>query len=173
MKSTNIDRYTEAFDVYVVPLFLLGLGIVLIVLSLTISLPKAAELSEVRGHLESYYHKQTGRGRDDYTTIVTLEEGACFWTNAVNKDTAAKIFSRRGVEVRFYIELNSRNAPIDGAIKSYGLWVNDQQVEDLNSSLEHERFGVRFGFPALGIFLAAIAAFIYRKHKAKVATRHR
>jgi len=85
MKGTNIDRYTEAFDVYVVPLFLLGLGVVLIVLSLTISLPKAAELSEVRGHLESYYHKQTGRGQGAYTTIVTLEEGACFWTDAVNQ----------------------------------------------------------------------------------------
>src|SRR5262245_1032777 len=165
----KIDRYTQAFDIYIVPLFLLGVGIVLIALSITISLPNAAELLEVRGHLESYYHKQNGRGREDYTTIITLEEGARFWTNAVNKDTAAKIFSRRGVEVRFYIEPNSRAAPIDGAIKSYGLWVNDQQVEALNSSLEQERFIVRFCFPALGIILAAIAAFSYRKRKAKFA----
>jgi hypothetical protein len=92
MKSTNIDRYTEAFDVYVVPLFLLGLGIVLIELSLTISLPKAAELSEVRGHLESYYHKQTGRGRDDYTTIVTLEEGHVFGLMQLIKIRPLKFF---------------------------------------------------------------------------------
>ena len=26
MKSTNIDRYTPVFDVYIAPLFLLGLG---------------------------------------------------------------------------------------------------------------------------------------------------
>jgi hypothetical protein len=173
MKRTNVYRHgsnaLKVFDVYIAPLFLVGLGGVLIVFGFTISLPKAAELSEVRGHLESYYHKQTGRGRSDYTTIVILEEGGRFWTDAIDKDTAAEMFSRRGVELRFYIEPNSRNDPIDGAAKSYGLWVNGQEVKFLNATLEHEKFIVRFGFPALGIFIAAISAFIYRKRKAKYA----
>ena len=73
MKGRNIGGCYQAFEVYLVPLFLLVLGVVFVLLSLTISLPKASELSEVRGHLESYYHKQNGRGRDDYITIITLE----------------------------------------------------------------------------------------------------
>jgi hypothetical protein len=67
--------------------------------------------------------------------------------------------------------MKSKNKPDDGAIKSYGLWVNDQEVESLNSSLEHERLSARYYVPAIGIFLAAFAVFIYRKNKAKYAVR--
>ena len=154
-------------DVYVAPLLLLGLGIAMIVLTFMLPIPKAADLSSVSGLLESYYHQQTGRGRDDYTTIVVLEDGTRFWTNAVTKDTAARVFAERGVEVRMYYEPRSNDVPLAGAIKSYGLWVNGQQIESLESSLAREKSIVHFWFPAVAIFSITVAILIYRRNKRK------
>jgi len=101
MKKRAIDKIHNSIgllDVYVAPLFLLCMGIVFIVLSFTTSIPKAIDLSEVRGHLESYYFNQRGRGHDDYNTILILEEGSRFWTDALNKDSAKSILKERGSE---------------------------------------------------------------------------
>ena len=155
--------------VYVAPLFLLCLGIVFIVLTFTTSIPKATDLSEVRGHLESYYFNQWGRGHDDYNTVLILEEGSRFWTDALNRETAKSVLSERGLEIRLYVESNSTAVLIDGAVKSYGLWVNGQEVESLDVAFGREKFIVRFCFPALGVFSMAVAYFIHRRNKAKYA----
>lgn len=155
------------FDVYVVPLLMSGLGIVMIVPAFTTTIPKAEDLSEVRGHLDSYYFQQSGRGRDDYTTIIIFTDGSRFWTNAVSKETAATFFKQRRAEVRTYVEPASTDAPIDGAVKTYGLSVNGQQVRSLEGAIGREKFIVRFGFPAIALFSLAAALFIHRYQKAK------
>jgi hypothetical protein len=165
--TDKISNSIELLDVYVAPLFLLCLGIIFIVLTFTASIPKPADLSEVRGHLESYYFNQWGRGHGDYNTILILEEGSRFWTDVLNKDTAKSILNERGSEIRLYVESNSTNVPIDGAVKSYGLWVNGQEIESLDAAFGREKFIVRFCFPALGIFSIAVAYFIHRRNKAK------
>ena len=174
MKRGNVSEFgsrsIKALDVYVAPLFMLGVGIVFIVLAFTTSLPKTTDLSEVRGHLDSYYFRQWGRGQDDYNTVVILEEGYRFWTNALDKGNAGNVLKERGAEVRFYVEPHSTNVPIDGAVKSYGLWVNGQQIESLDATFGRERFYVRFVFPAVGIFSIAVAVFIHRRSKAKYAS---
>ncbi len=168
--ATNKNTsFIELLDVYVAPLLLLCLGIVFVVLTFTTSNPKATDLSEVRGHLESYYFNQWGRGHDDYNTVLILEEDSRFWTDALNKDTAKSLLNTRGIEVRLYVEANSTNVTTDGAVKSFGLWVSGQEIESLDAAFGREKFIMHFCFPTLGIFSIIAAAFIYRRNKAKYA----
>jgi hypothetical protein len=173
----NADSYSGhslgVFDLYAAPLCLLCLGVVFVVLAVTSSIPKTSDLSEVRGHLESYYFKQSGRGRDDYTTILTLEEGFRFWTDSLNKETAADILKERGTEIRSYVESNSTAVPINGAVKSYGLWVSNQEIESLDVALGHEKFIVRFCFPAVAVFAFSVACLIYGRNRANYARSRR
>jgi len=169
-KQTNTERINNVFDVYVAPLFLLGVGLILIVLAFTISFPKANNLSEVRGHLSSYYFNQTGRGRDDYATIISLQEGSRFWTHAITKETVEAILKEKGVEVRFYVDPYSTAVPMDGdAVKAYGLWINGREIQSPDESISRDKVIVRFCFPAVGIFSTVIAILVYRRNKKKYA----
>lgn len=164
-----ISHSLEVLDVYVGPGLLLCAGIVFAVVTFTATLPKAADLSEVRGRLDSYYFNQWGRGHDDYHTVLILEDGSRFRADALNKETATTLLKERGVEVRFYVEPHATDLSKDGAVKSYGLWVDGQEVESLDQALGHEKFIVRFCFPALGIFATAAALLICRRNRARYA----
>lgn len=166
-KQKNIHHGVSVFDAYIVPLFMLGLGLVLIILAFTISLPEAKKLSEIRGHVGSYHFYQTGRGQGDYATIILLQEGPRLWTKAISKETAKAIFRQQGMEVLVYINPNSTDVPMDGAIKAYGLWVDGKQIQSQHEAISQERLIVRICFPALGLFFAAMAIFSHRRNKAK------
>ena len=147
-------------------MFMIGVSIVFIALIFTYPVPKATDLSEVRGHLDSYYiHGQTNS-----KTIVVLKEGLKFWTTVLDKSSASHVLKERGVEVRTYIDPDSTAVPIDGGVKSFGLWVNGRPVESLEAALSRESLFVRVGFPAVAIFCLAVAVFIYRVSKAKFST---
>jgi len=141
---------------------------VCVVATIATPTPKATDFSEVRGHLESYHIYRSPGGRYP-RPIVILEEGHRFWTGALDEESAASVLKKRGVEVRTYALPHSTKVPIDGAVKSYGLWVNGQQVKSLEEEIASEEFINRFGFPALAIFLIALAVFIHLKSRRKYA----
>jgi hypothetical protein len=107
-------------------------------------IPKVSELSEVNGILDHYYifktHMRKGSGYN-YTPIIVLKNGSHYWTSAVNKDSASKIFDNNDMAVRVYINLLSTAKPIDGAVKSYGLWVNGHQLCSPDTVLNYEMKG--------------------------------
>jgi hypothetical protein len=123
-------------------------------------------LSEVRGHLASYHIYSSPGGRYP-KTIVILEEGHRFWTAALDQGGADNVLKKRGVEVRTYVLPHSTKVPIDGAVKSYGLWVNGRQVESPEAEIASETLILRVGLPALAIFLLALAVFIHLKSRGK------
>lgn len=157
----------EVLDVYLGPLLLVFIALYFFVLAVITKIPTASDLTEVRGHLESYYFWQTGRGKGDYTTIISLEEDHRFWTDALDKETAPALLKEQGREIRTYMDFNSTDAPINsGSIKSYGLWVDGKQVISLDEALSKEKSTVRFWRPVLGMFFLAVAIYVHRYQKA-------
>ncbi|HXD29651.1 MAG TPA: hypothetical protein VN643_00950 [Pyrinomonadaceae bacterium] len=154
----------RVISLYLAPLFLLGIGIVCVVPAFTTATPKANDFSEVRGHLGSYYIYRFPGGRYP-KTIVILEEGHRFWTDALDEGSAAAVLKQRGIEVRTYVLPHSTKIPIDGAVKSYGLWVTGLQVKSLEAEIASEEFVFRVLLPALAIFLMALAVFIHLKSR--------
>ena len=155
-------------SLYVAPLFLACVSAFFVVLAFNEPAPQAADFSEVRGRLASYHIYSSSGGRYP-KTIVVLEEGQRFWTDALDGGGAEKVLKKRGVEVRTYVLPHSTKVPIDGAVKSYGLWVNGRQVESLEAEVASETLILRFGFPALAIFLLALAVFIHLKSRGNYA----
>ena len=167
-KKRNIDRTLNVFDVYVAPLFLLAVGLVFIVLTFTMSFPEPSSLSEVRGHLSTYDFHQTGRGKGDYTTIITLQEGPRFWTHAIDRENAEAVLRERGLEVRYYFDPHSVNVPMDGdAIKAYGLWIEGNEIQSVDEGLRADKIATYVYSPAIGIFGVVAALLIYRRNKTK------
>lgn len=160
--SEDTNRPMRVISLYIAPLFLLGVGMFFIVLTFSTPIPEAADFSEVRGHLASYHIYSSSGGRYP-KTIVVLEEGQRFWTTALDQGGADKMLKKRGVEVRTYVLPHSTKVPIDGAVKSYGLWVNGRQVESMEAELGSETLVLRVGLPALAIFLIALAVYIHLK----------
>jgi hypothetical protein len=152
----------RVISLYVAPLFLLGVGIFLAVLVFTSPSLKAADFAEVRGHLQSY-HIYSSPGGHYPKTIVLLDEGQRFWTDALDQRGAADVLRKRGVEVKTYVLPHSTKVPIDGAVKSYGLWVNGRQVESLDAKIAGEEFIDRLFFPAVAILLIGLAAYTHLK----------
>ena len=155
----------RALSLYIAPLFLLGISIFFGVLAFNAPAPQPADFSEVRGHLASYHIYSSSGGRYP-KTIVVLEEGHRFWTDALDKSGADKVLNKRGVEVKTYVLPNSTKVPIDGAVKSYGLWVKGRQVESLEAEIASETLILRVGLPALALFLLALAVYIHLKCRA-------
>ena len=153
-------------SLYIAPLFLLGVSIFFVVLTVIAPVTQATDLSEVRGHLASYHIYSSPGGRYP-KTIVILEEGHRFWTAALDQGGADRVLKMRGVEVRTYVLPHSTKVPIDGAVKSYGLWVNGRQVESLEAEIASETLILRVGLPALAIFLLALAVYIHLKSRGK------
>lgn len=153
-------------SLYIAPLFLLCISIFIAVLVFATPSPKATDFSEIRGHLESYHIYRDSHGRYP-KTIVILEEGHRFWTAALDQDGAADVLKKRGVEVRTYVLIQSTKVPIDDAAKSYGLWVNGQQIESLDADIAWEEFIFRVFLPALAIFITALAVYIFIKNRGK------
>jgi hypothetical protein len=119
----------------------------------------ANDLSEIRNTIDSYYINQKhDRSGVHYTIIFVLINGDHYWTNAVNKDTANNILKAKS-EVRFYVNPHSTAKPIDGAAKSYGLWVSGQQIKSLDSALKQERSNYYFARTS-GILLALCLVFV-------------
>ena len=145
---------------------MLGVSVFFGVITFTTPSPKATDFSEVRGHLESYHIYRDSRGRYP-KTIVILEEGDRFWTDALDQDGATNVLNKRGVEVMTYVLPHSTKVPIDGAVKSYGLWVNGRQVESLEAEIASEEIIFRIFLPALAIFIIALAAYTYLKSRGK------
>ena len=167
-KREDENDYMRVLSLYMAPLFLLSVSTFFVVLTFTAPVPRATDLSEVRGHLASYHIYSSSGGRYP-KTIVVLEEGHRFWTAALDRGGAGKVLTKRGAEVKTYVLPHSTKVPIDGAVKSYGLWVNGRQVESLESELAGETLVLRLGLPALAIFLLALAVYIHLKSRGKYA----
>ncbi|CAN5317479.1 hypothetical protein BH10ACI3_BH10ACI3_11880 [soil metagenome] len=73
------------------------------------------------------------------------------------------------MEVRTYVLPNSTSVPIDNAVKSYGLWVNGQQIASMDDEIANEALIYRFGFPAVGIFMLTLAIYVYLKCRKRYA----
>lgn len=158
----------RVLSLYIAPLFLIGVSIFFVVLTFSTPVPQATDFSEVRGHLASYHIYSSSGGRYP-KTIVVLEEGHRFWTAALDQGGADNVLKKRGVEVRTYVLPHSTKVPIDGAVKSYGLWVNGRQVESLEAEIASETLILRVGLPALAIFILALGVFIHLKSRGKYA----
>ena len=89
------DRSMRVISLYIAPLFLIGVSILFAGLAFNTPGPKAADFSEVRGHLQSYHIYSSSGGRYP-KTIVVLEEGQRFWTDALDESGAAKVLRKRG-----------------------------------------------------------------------------
>lgn len=164
--TENDNRSMRVISLYIAPLFLLGVSIFIAVLTFTTLSPKATDFSEVRGHLESYHIYRSYQGRYP-KTILILEEGQRFWTDALDQSGAANVLNKRGVEVRTYVLPHSTMVPIDGAVKSYGLWVNGHQVKSLDEEIASEELIFHVLLPALAIFVLALAIYIHLKSREK------
>jgi len=165
---TSSNLALKILDVYIGPLLMLGLGLFCFIITFTASFPEANSLTEVRGHLSSYYFSQTGRGKGDYTTIVSLGEGSRFWTNVTNKDNAATILKDRGLEVRYYVDPHSTNVPMDGdAIKAYGLWINGNRIQSVEDAISDDKVATHFYLPAVGVFSTVVAIVLFRRNRSK------
>ena len=147
---------------------LLGFGVLLVYFSCTTTIPKTGDLYQIRGQLDSYYIKETKErwGSRFHATILILENRSRFWTKEVNKSNCNNIL-RPGAMVRFYIDPHSTARPIDGAVKTYGLWVNGVQIKSADSALSRDKFIVRFVFLGLGIFNISLGSFYLRKFLSK------
>ena len=100
----------------------------------------ASEIIEVTNRLDHcYIFKHASRNGIRYTPIIVLMDGSRYWTTAVDKDAACEVLKQQGANIRLYSNPNSTMPRLDGAIKSYGLWVNGQQISSLDSDLHSER----------------------------------
>ncbi len=154
---------------------LIFIGLVLCLYTIKITVPlfinkyhfsKSTDLLEVKDRLTNYYIYQTHNSRGySFTTILVLRNGSRYWTNAVNKDSASNILKGREVEVEFYVDPHSSLTQIDGASKSYGLWVNGQPIMSLDTALRSEKANVYFMLTiviASAICLAACSIFLIK-----------
>lgn len=152
----------KLLSLYIAPLFMLGVSIFILVLTFTTPVPQANDFSEVQGHLASYHIYSASGGRYP-KTIVVLEEGHRFWTAALDQSSAGNVLTKRGMEVRTYVLPDSTKVPIDGAVKSYGLWVNGRQVESLEAEVASETLILRVGSPALALLMIVLAVYTHLK----------
>ena len=129
----------------------------MIVASFLWSIPEAADLVEVSGHLQSFHIYYAGRGSKGI--VIETDAGACC-TFAITEQRARDLLRYRGLPVRFYVDARSRH-PISGWPRAYGLSVKGVEVQSVIAALHEERVGVRTGFPLFRLFLIVLSVLIY------------
>jgi hypothetical protein len=158
---------SKFLEYYVFPAVLAVLGTSMLLYGFLSPIPRESDLHEVCGQLNSFYIRQTGsRGSNNHTVII-LQNGWRIWRNTGSKDNEAKIFEDKNSMVCAFIPKNPQPS-MDGAIKSYGLKVNDKLIQTVEKDLGDEFFEDRVSLPIIGSLLIAGAVFAVlhsrRKH---------
>jgi hypothetical protein len=76
-----------------------------------------------------------------YNIIVVLVDGSKYWIPSLNKDSTSLALLKPGVEIGVYANSHTTFRTIDGAIKSYGLWIDGHELLPLNRDLKNGEFG--------------------------------
>lgn len=161
---------SRILELYVLPFWLAAMSFGITYFGLSSRLWTAGELLEFRGRLSSYYFQQSGRSPDSYHTDLVLENNRRFWTYAVDKKNAAQVFTAAHPEIRLFVPPEPFVAS-DGALYAYGLWVDGRMIRSVEDDLTSEYYSKRFGFPALGLLLGALAVILYLHPRRRSAVR--
>lgn len=162
-KRQNGFRFFDFFG----GILLLMFGIGLFTAALAAKIPELKNLTEINGHLESYYFLKHCNRHCGYMPIITLQEGNSFWTTMLGSDkiTITRYLNTEGLEIKYYIDPNSKAKPINNAVKVYGLWINGKEITSAQQAIDQEEFIVHVSFPLLGIFFLYMAIFVCLQKK--------
>ena len=117
-------------------------------------MPERSRLTEHNGALEAFSvetAKYSWRERKAYVFFKVTGESLRFWTDAVKPEQAAKVFSRPGATVRFYIDEKDNHLLMNGARKSYGLVVDGREIQKVGAALRSDRFFGLIMLPLMGV----------------------
>jgi hypothetical protein len=136
-----------------------ALGVFLVLAPLFWGPPSMGELVPAEGALVSYaLYRTSGRNSDLLALFKIAGHTGRFWNDGVKNGNASILAGDIGDTVRVLYQPHASIAPIDGdAIKSYGLWINGQQIASAKSSLQRDRFLAYLFFPAMGFGLISFA----------------
>jgi hypothetical protein len=139
MSITKQKPMGRASSLLLAGIFLvLGITFVFVWFASMEPLPSDANLTEVRGALQSY----SCRGKS-LTAVcdLTLQDGSYVSTDALYSWAADEMFRGKPVEIRAWAK--------DG--KSYGLWINGREIRTNRYALSREWILMRFIIPLIGL----------------------
>jgi hypothetical protein len=160
---TPVDRQRNRWQVLLIGVF----GVFLIAAPFYWGPPSLAELVPAEGTLVSYsFYRTSGRNSDLITVFKIAGQPGRFWNDAVKNGAASLLVGHVGQKVKVLYQPHARIAPMAGdAVKSYGLWINGEEVASAESSLELDRFLAYFFLPGLGLCSIGFAYWQIRQHQ--------
>lgn len=150
-------------------------GLLFATLPLRFGPPALQSLVVVQGPLISYslYEKSGGRAsRREVLAVISIGGSrARFWNDALKNDDIQRLRGENGSMIRVMYAPNGRLNPIDGnAYKSWGLWINGNEIESPKTALRSDRhadFIIQLLGLSLGLFGIARALYIRKGLKAR------
>jgi len=132
-------------------------GFLFAILPLRFSPPALQSLVVAQGPLISYsLYKKTGRRANRREVLALISIGgsrARFWNDALKNDDIQRLRGKNGSMIRVMYAPKGQVNPIDGnAYKSWGLWINGNEIESPQAALRSDRHAV-FVIQLLGLSL--------------------
>ncbi|HEX6173051.1 MAG TPA: hypothetical protein VF089_03485 [Candidatus Binatia bacterium] len=161
-RNHNEMGLLDGYYAHIKPVLLVIAGIAAIGYGVGTQLSSSEEFSEIRGILVRYEIAESeSRRSEPHSVILVLRDGRRFWTNAVNKYEAGQLFGMLPARVRVFIERKAPPKLKTGAVKSYGLTVNGQDILTLDAALRREMIIARYGLPVLGVLAITGGVLLY------------
>jgi len=85
----------------------------------------ASHLTYIKDKVDHYY---IHRHNKNSTTIVVLKNGSKYWIPSINQNSSNLALLENGAAIELYANTEQAFAPIDGAVKSYGLLINGREI---------------------------------------------
>jgi len=147
------------------PLFLLGVGGIMLFGLFSVGLPDINDLTELEGTVESF--RAVKSGRSDYNIVIKFIEYNAEFEDIDLKKSEAEELLNSGTKMRFHIEkeeLEKINQPTE--IRTWSTTINGQTLQSPESRLKRDFIFKNLILPvaALGIISFGIFLF-YRERK--------
>ena len=148
----------------------------LVMLFAWVTVPSRAGLTEVSGTLSFYTIEADdswlARRPRVYVLFKVDGQSGRFWSDAVNPSNVSTIFPQPGVLLKFYVPHTGMHGAVNGdAYKSWGMTVNDQQIESADEAIAHDNFFARSLSPPIGLIGLIMAIYKWRKNRRTAAGR--
>ena len=132
-----------------------------------VTVPSREGLTEVSGALSSYTIEADdfwlARRPKVYVLFKVDGQRGRFWSDAVSPSDVSMIFPQPGVLLKFYVSHSGMLRATNGdAYKSWGMTVNDHQIESVDEALAHDNFFTRWLVP-LGVIAIVMAIYGWQR----------
>jgi len=101
-----------------------------------------SRLTEVVGYLDKYYIFETKDRHPSYEVVIVMTNGDKYWSKSVGKDLAPTVFGQKGEKIRVFKSRDTGMPKLDGAVRSYGLWVDDREISSISADINKDRLDI-------------------------------